>query len=203
VNLDLGAKPTPAQRCKSIFWNTNSFRPTEATVSNQQTPPTNEQIEHTKWLEELNRQDAHRAHDKLEDFHTYVNKGAVQTGQSALRMSMLINGGAAVSLLTFIGTLPKEQKHLIADSLVWFASGVALAVAAIAASYFADLFMAAIASSQIRTFQHPYVQPGPNTKRLRCLNTLFHILAVVLGLVSLGTFVYGLIAVRHGFASVA
>lgn len=165
-------------------------------MSNQQTPPTQQQLDHAKWLDEINRQDAHRAHDKLDNFHEYVNKAAVKTGQAALRMSMLINGGAALSLLTFIGTLNREQKHEVADTLVWFASGVALAVVAIAASYFTDYFMAGIAGSKIKTFQHPYIQPGPNTKRYETLNFVFHLIAVGCGVVSLLMFVCGLLAVR-------
>jgi hypothetical protein len=165
-------------------------------VSDQQHPPTKEQIEHARWLEELNRQDAHRTHDRLEEFHRYVNEGAVRTAQSTLYASMLVNGAACISLLTFIGTLPNEQKHEIANTLIWFASGVALAVVAKAASYFADLFMASVATSIIRTFQHPYVADGPKTPRFRFLKAIFHVLAVVLGLASFAVFVCGMLEVR-------
>jgi hypothetical protein len=171
--------------------------------ANPETPPNpNPQptFDYQKWVHDINREEAHRAHDKLDDFHAYVNKGAVKTGQSALKLSMLINGGAAVALLTFIGKLPKEQQHAVADTLVWFASGVALAVAAIAASYFTDYFMAAIAVSRMRTYEHPYVTDGPKTNRFRKLNLAFHILAVGAGLASLGAFVCGTFDVRAALA---
>jgi hypothetical protein len=158
----------------------------DVNMTDQHTPPNQEPpFDVKKWAFEVNRQHAQRAHDRLDEFHRYINEAAMKSGELALRMGLLINGGAAIALLTFIGSLPKEQKRAFAETLVWFASGVALAVAAIALSYFTNYFMAGIASSRLRTWEHPYIQEGPTTPRYRRLNIAFHIAAVVVGLASL------------------
>ena len=159
-----------------------------------------EAIENQKWVFDRNREFAQREHDKLDSFHTYTNEAAIKSSELALRMALIINGGAAVSLLTFIGSLPKEQKRLLADTLVWFASGVALAVAAIGLAYFTHFFMAGIASSRVKTWQHPFIVDGPTTKRNRRINLGFHIAAVVVGLASLVVFVMGMMQVRDALA---
>jgi hypothetical protein len=174
-------------------------------LSNQ--PPGQPPFDYQKWIVEMQRQDAqraleisredaHRAHDKLDEIHRYVDQAAITAGQFALRMVLLINGGAAIALLTFVGSLPKEQKRLFANTLVWFASGVALAVAALALAYFTNYLMAGLASSRLRTWEYPYVQPGPTTSRYFILNRIFHYAAVIVGLASLAAFVFGMLRVR-------
>jgi hypothetical protein len=165
----------------------------------EQVPPS----EFQKWVHEINRQDAQRAHDKLDAFHEYVNQATIKSAELALRMSILINGGAAVALLTFIGPLPKQQKADIANTLVWFASGVALGVAALAASYFTNYLTAGIASSKLRLLDHPYIKPGPTTARHMTLKIIFHVIAVILGLASLGAFVCGMLEVRNALTRLA
>jgi hypothetical protein len=145
---------------------------------------------------EINRQNAQRAHDKLDDFHKYVNEAAIKTSELALRMALLINGGAAIALLTFVGTLPKEQKRIVADTLLWFAYGVATAAVAIALAYFTNYFMAGVASSKMRTWEHPYIQPGPKTGLYMALNRTCHIAAVICAVLSLAFFVCGVLSVR-------
>lgn len=152
--------------------------------------------DYKKWLHELKRQDAQRAHDKLDEFHGYVNKAAMQGGELALRMAILINGAAAISLLTFIGKLPKYQQHAVANTLVYFASGVGLGVAGIALAYLTNYFMAGIAGSKLRIWDHPYVQDGPTTKRFIILNIAFHILALAAGIASIVCFAWGILDVR-------
>ena len=119
--------------------------------------------EEDKWRHELLREDAQRAHDKADDFHGYTDKAAIESAQLALRMLMLINGGAAVALLAFAEKMEAAYRGAIADTLVWFASGVALAVAGIALAYFTNYFMAGRYSSMTRQWQHPFVTDGPKT----------------------------------------
>lgn len=171
-------------------------------MTDQQTPPNHPPpFEFQKWVHELKRSEAERAHDKIDDFHRYVNEAAIKSGELALRIALLINGGAAIALLSFIGSLPKEQKRIFADTLVWFASGVALAGAAIALAYFTNYFMAGIASSKLRTWEHPYVQPGPTTPRFTGLNLFFHIASAATGIASLAIFICGMLHVRNALAS--
>jgi hypothetical protein len=173
-------------------------------VSNQQTP-SNQQppFDYQKWLHEIRRQDAQRAHDKIDDFHRYVNEATIKSGDSALRAALLINGGAAVSVLAFIGGLVAqgkikvEQLNDVAGSLTWFAIGTACAVLAMAASYFTNYFMAGMASSKARKWEHPYLEDTPKTKWMQSLNRVFHVLAVIAGIGSLVIFVVGMLDVRE------
>ena len=77
-------------------------------------------FEYQKWAHELKREDAQRAFDLLESRRDKINEAAIKAADSALRAGLLINGGAAVSVLAFIGSL--ATKELIAISQL---SGVA------------------------------------------------------------------------------
>lgn len=156
------------------------------------------QIDYAKWFEVLKRQEVERAHDKLNEFYEYVNEASTRSGEACTIMLMFISGGAAVSVLTFAANLPSEHyRAALANTLVWFASGVGLAVAAAAATYFTDFFMAAHASSLLRIWQHR--QNGPGTKVHQLLNIIFHIIAVAMEGASLAAFVIGMLGVRNAF----
>jgi hypothetical protein len=107
----------------------------EAYLSDQQ--PTS--LDYQKWIYEIHRSDAIRAHENEDKFSEQTNEAAISTGNLTLRMAMLINGGAAVALLAFIGGLLSKDKgtygHVseIAASLMWFGWGVLLSVAGIGA----------------------------------------------------------------------
>jgi hypothetical protein len=165
--------------------------------SPQQPPPGPPDIETAKWFEEIKRQDAHRAHDKADEFRTYVDQ---ETGELTLRMALLINGGAAVSLLTFVGSLPVGRKHAVADSLVWFAIGVVLAVLGIGFAYFTNFSRSELAFRR-RGFGSTLIwSPVPATPRYRALKIAFHVLAVLACLGSLAVFICGMLSVRNAFA---
>jgi hypothetical protein len=80
-------------------------------------------LEHRRWVFEQGRRDAERAHDNNDEFFHKVNEAAITAANLALRMSLLLNGGAAISVLSFIGNLPAEKKPFVAGGLVWFAWG--------------------------------------------------------------------------------
>jgi hypothetical protein len=163
-----------------------------------QEPP----YDHQRWAYERQIEDARHAHDYINDFHKFSNEAAIKSGDLALRTAVLINGGAAVSVLAFIGGLASQDRIKIsqlgevASSLMWFATGVACAIGAMAFSYFTHYFMAGVASSQIQSFEPPYVKLGPKTSTWRRANTAFHVLAVVFGLASPTIFVVGMLDVR-------
>jgi hypothetical protein len=144
--------------------------------------------DYQRWIHELKRRDAERAHDKIDEFHRYANEAAVRTADLALRMAMLINGGAAIAVLAFIGGLLSKDKIAagqlanMATSLAWFAYGVVIPVAGMALSYLTNYCMAAVASSQRKNWEHPYVEPGPKTARWRLFNIIFHVPRSVQGL---------------------
>ena len=55
-------------------------------------------LERQKRLQ-LQREDAIRAHDRAQEFETKTNEATVASGQVAIRMAILINGGAAITIL--------------------------------------------------------------------------------------------------------
>jgi len=71
-------------------------------------------------------------------------KQVIELGQSTLKSIMLINGDAAVALLTFLGNIPSKPRpgiglHPFANSMLTFVLGVFLSAAAYALTYFSHL----------------------------------------------------------------
>ena len=156
-------------------------------------------FDHQKWLYEMNRQDAQRAHDKADSFSDQVNAATIKAGELTIRMTLLINGGAIIALLALITHLPKEMQQEVAGTLIWFAFGVGAAVVASAFSYFTNYSMVGIEVSNSKYWEHPYVRPGPKTHIWKRWNIFFHTLAVMAGLASIGTFITGISYVREAF----
>jgi hypothetical protein len=110
-----------------------------------------------------------RTQNANRDFHTY-NKATVETANLTLRTLVVVDGGAAIAVLAFLGGVAAKEKvdfaqvGLVAGTIKWFAFGVALAVFGIALSYLTNLATVEIASSQINSWDHPHVADGPKTK---------------------------------------
>jgi hypothetical protein len=168
----------------------------EDAMINQPPPSPSDDLDFRKWAHEQNMKAAERAHDKSDEFVRQINEAAINVGNLALRMGMLINGGAAVALLTFVGNLPAEQKRAVAATLGWFAGGVAAAVLGLALAYFTNYCIVRKERSKTWNYQPPYVADGPDTNWWHRLNVLCHILAIVVGLGSLVLFVVGMFYVR-------
>jgi hypothetical protein len=145
---------------------------------------------------ELNVKAAERAHDKSDAFRTQTNEAAIQGGNLALRMGLLINGGAAVALLTFIGTLTVDQKRSIAPVLAWFAWGVVFATGALVTAYFTNWFSSGAERSRIWQWEPPYVKDGPHTGKKRFAYWVFLGFSIILSAGSLGLFVAGMWAAQ-------
>jgi hypothetical protein len=149
-----------------------------------------------KWLHEQNVQAAERAHDKSHELRTQSNEAAIQGGNLALRMGLLINGGAAIALLTFIGTLTVDQKRTIAATLTYFAWAVVFATGALAAAYFTNWIASGAERSRIWQWEWPHVKDGPHTHKWTLTYWVFLGISIILGLGSLGLFVAGMWAVQ-------
>jgi hypothetical protein len=153
-----------------------------------------QQVERSKWI----RDDAYRAHDKSIEFHTYVNQAAIDGANLALRTLIIINGGAAVAVLAFIGAVASKDKidltqiGLVAHTLRYFAAGVACAAAAMALAYFTHFFAAGVEGRKEKTFEAPYVRETPRSKMMARINLAFHVLAFVSGALSLTLFIVGM-----------
>ena len=150
------------------------------------------EFDEVKWKHELRREDAKRAHDEALDLQTKTNEATMSSAQVAIRTGVLINGGAAVTVLGFIGALagqgrvPVAQLSAIAGSLLWFAFGVASGTLALGLSYFTNYCYVERQASRIRTWEHPYLKDGPTTSRWLRRAIVFHVAAVIVGLLCLG-----------------
>lgn len=132
-----------------------------------------DQIENLKAQLQLmvEREKSNHASD-LEMFRTVI-----QSGQNAVKTALLMNGGASVSLLAFIGKLTEEQHARIpafTNALAIFVCGVFAIVASSGATYMSQWF---------------YAEPE-NWKQRTGLS--FNVLAILLGLVSYVFFVWGM-----------
>jgi hypothetical protein len=170
-------------------------------MSDDQQPPV--PSDHAKWLHEMNREDFARAIARWDAVYDGLNEAAIKTADGALRAGLLINGGAAVSVLAFIGSLATKsmitasQLSRVADSLELFAIGVAVAVAGMGLSYVTHYLSAGRISSFTRQQVSPYVVPGPKTKRYTQITAAAHVLAFIAGLACIALFVWGVLSIRE------
>jgi hypothetical protein len=164
-------------------------------------------LDHQKYLHEQNLRAAERAHDASFDFALKTNTAAIDSSNLALRTAMLINGGAAISVLAFAGGLasrdkvPLGQLTQIASTLVWFAFGVAVATLSMGLAYFTNICVTGSSFSQLKTFQHPYLEDTPKSRRYRLAAEVFRWLAVVGAVTSLALFISGMFAVKIAIGS--
>jgi hypothetical protein len=159
-----------------------------------------QQIEEVKWKHELQRDDAKRAHDISAEFHTYTNKAAMEGANLALRTLIVINGGAAIAILTFLGGVASKDKidftkvGAVANTIRYFAIGVALALVGMALAYVTNYLMAEVERAKRKIWEHPYLEETPHSQRMRRLNIGFHVAAFLAAFVSLILFVVGMFA---------
>src|SRR5215472_15072043 len=79
--------------------------------------------------------------DRQWEFFQTTREATFKAFETLLKTIILINGGAAVAILTFVGTLAAQNRvqfaHLstIANALLVFAFGVLAAIAAMALNY--------------------------------------------------------------------
>ncbi len=151
-----------------------------------------------RWIYELQKDDARREHDKNRDFHTDVNKNAVDASNLTLRTLVVINGGAAIAVLTFLGGVAAKDKvdfaHVgrVAHTIIWFAFGVALAVTSLALAYCTHYATAATSSSYAMNWEHPYLSDGPKTRRWRWIKRGIHLASATTALASMVLFLIGM-----------
>jgi hypothetical protein len=158
--------------------------------------------EKAEYLYEVNKGEAKRAHDNLRDFANKLNEAAVGNANLALRSGLLINGGAAVAMLAFIGGLLGKgaiakgaQLVEITAPLIWFASGVAVATLGMGFAYFTNYCIAGNASTMSKHWEHPFVRVTAASKKYKIAAIMFQLLAITLGFGAIGTFVTGMVRV--------
>jgi hypothetical protein len=147
--------------------------------------------------------EAHREHDALRELKHSINESAMSYAAATVKFLLLINGGAAIAMLGFIGALldkdkaPIGQVSDIAEGLVWFAAGVVAAALTSGFSYITNYCYAGRLSVTSRLYERPYLQNTPASLRWGQIGVGFHIASVTLAIVSLGLFGYGIWEVRN------
>ena len=150
--------------------NTSAARPSEATIERYK-------AELQKWVEE---------HKNVHAQGVEMFRSVIQAGQNALRTGFLMNGGASVALLAFVGHLSgvaPEKVSALAPSLAIFVSGVLVAALASGATYLSQWFYAGEASWKRRT------------------GFALNIAAILLGLGAYGVFALGISRAYRVFSS--
>jgi hypothetical protein len=119
-------------------------------------------------------------------------KGAISLGIETLKSITLLNGGAAVAVLTFYGNALKDAAHAPVDklflrlTLASFAAGTFFSVIAFVMAYLSQLFSGTAAA------------PGKHEVHVR-REIRLRICAVISGLISISAFGGGLVSAIFAF----
>jgi hypothetical protein len=147
-----------------------SARPSETTIERYK-------AELQKWVEE---------HKNIHAQGVEMFRSVIQAGNNALRTAFLMNGGASVALLAFVGHLSSvapERVPTLAPSLAVFVGGVLVAALASGVTYLSQWFYAGEQSWQRKT------------------GFALNIAAILLGLGAYGVFGFGMWRAYRVFAS--
>ncbi|MDE0522923.1 MAG: hypothetical protein OXH79_13310 [Boseongicola sp.] len=132
-----------------------------------------------KAMQEIDREHALRAHHRNREESQHWNKAAIEAANIAIRSLLLINGGASVALLAFVGAVESGNaavnSGVLVDPIWRFAMGVGLAVLTAMFAYLVNLLDAKIAGSNREIWEHPYIQETSQTRNLIfCRGVLFY-----------------------------
>ena len=136
------------------------------------------------------RRATERAHEVHKEFVFQSKAASVESGHSALRTIMLLNGGAVVAILGFICVLADKNKlstndlHTVADSLRWFAFGIFCAAAAVAAAFLANCSAAIGKAAKPLDSVHRYVHDCPTSNWCNVFKNVCVVIAISFGVVT-------------------
>lgn len=167
-----------------------------------------QKYDHAIWLEEKNREDAQRVHDNNRESIIKSNEATVSSGSNAVRAALIINGGAAIALLSFIGGLVGDGKLTIGSQLLsvteplrYFAWGVALSAVSMAFGYLTNYSATGILQNQKHIWAHPFLEETTHSKRWRGWYNGFLICSVVTAILSLAAFICGMVVTRNAIGT--
>jgi hypothetical protein len=136
---------------------------------------------------------AEKAHENQIEFARAANLAAVSTGTETVKAILLINGGACVAVLAFIGSLVSRGQGVtdLAGSLVWFAAGAVFAVMSAAFGYLTNLSYFSESNARTRHFDEPYVRDTNASRR-------HHVAGCITRWVTIGCSIAGILAFVGG-----
>lgn len=166
--------------------------------------------EFARWRWEQDRQIAERYHDRDIEMMQNANDAAINNANAALRALLIINGGAAVTVLAFVGTIISADSDSLMDDLsaltlpiMWFAWGVALTALGMGFAYFTNYCGAASVSHRSFMWEHPYTDDTDESRLWRRFAYGFQIVAALLAFWSLGCFLTGMYQIRAAVSALA
>lgn len=139
--------------------------------------------------------------DKHFEYGRIMNEQASHNANIVLRTLLMVNGGAAVALLAFVGRIVsldvlKQSSDVsgLTLPLLWFGWGVVAAVIAMTFAYFTNYLNGAHSFAL-------HAKDGVLAGRVAKAKTFFHVFAIISTAASLGFFVYGLFQVREAITT--
>jgi hypothetical protein len=151
--------------------------------------------------DQLNREHAvnwHRQH--AETGHVYL-RASIDFALEAIRTAALINGGAVIACLAFLGTLQTaEIRSSGLIEAVWFGAavftvGVVLAGLASGFGYFAQYLYGFEHNAVQLTWKHPYSSDLPSRRWWARSAGLLHALAAILVFTSYALVIFGALCI--------
>jgi hypothetical protein len=155
----------------------------------------------------FNIERAIKAHDNNRADIEKAQRFAVESANVAIRAFLLINGGATVALLAFVGAIwtaeaDGELMSALVPSLQFFAFGVGFAGVAAALAYLVNMLDANITCSVEYSWDYPHVRATPHAKWLRRVRYFFHISALILAVATLAAFFGGVLSFSNAIQSI-
>jgi hypothetical protein len=144
------------------------------------------------------RRIAEREHDVALGRTQAIEEAALTELNNALRALFLLNGGAAVAILAFLGGLVGRDQigHLelavVARTLIWFAIGVVLSTLASLAAYSANIAQANAAWAGERQYDPPYFQNTDLSNQRYAAATVWQWVWWIAAWLSLVAFLFGI-----------
>ena len=157
--------------------------------------------EQTKYYYEVNREHAMRAHDLNSRSSFEFTKAAIESANVAIRAMLLVNGGAVIALLAFVGSiLSSDVSNIIRIEAMIppiriFAFGVGLSALTSALAYLVNMLDSDISNTVELTWKHPFVNDKPKANILRRWRMAFHYLAMTAAFTSICFFFWGVFLV--------
>lgn len=124
--------------------------------------------------------------------HTFALLPLVSAfGVEALKSAVLINGGTAGALLAFVGQKGIISQPELSSSLRVFAVGLLLGAIATGLAYVAQLCYTTGSQHYERLWEYPFIKYPPIHHRWNRVGIFFHVISVVLVILSYSSAVYG------------
>ncbi|WP_152610530.1 hypothetical protein [Leisingera sp. ANG-DT] len=164
-------------------------------------------FEHASKLYDLNTEHAKRAHDVNRQTSADFGRAAIESANVAIRAFILVNGGAVVALLAFIGAIESSDAGSSASvgelvrPLLAFALGVGFSVVTATLAYLVNMLDHDITNSVKLTWEHPYVVDDGSASRLRWWRNRLHVVAILVAVASLAAFFCGIFSVASAISS--